>query len=376
MVKKSQIRASLDTIPSKPVIFHQINLAPKAIFKNRNNVTFSLSGKDMDISPKSSVANQRVLNWLLEEDQPSIRYLALTELLDRPGNDPEVKEAKRNLKNTGWARDILDKQNPEGYWIKERNLYQPKYVSTNWMLLVLSDLGLTKDEPRIDKACQMWIKRFAAKDRGFNPGGGKRGHLCITGNTARSLVKFGYAEHPKVKRAFEWFVKNQAKLGGWSCWNFGSQTGRNLDSWEPMSAFAVYPRQKWTRSMKLAVERGAEFFLERELHRQGDRYEPWYRFHYPVHYYYDILVGLDFMTALGYSSDKRLEYAISLLKKKRRRDGRWNLDAINPDPESPQGRWDKEHQKQASIPFSLEKPGEPSKMITLKALKILSRIEA
>ena len=125
--------------------------------------------------------------------------------------------------------------------------------------------------------------------------------------------------------------------------------------------------------MKLAVEKGAEFFLERELHKEGDHYEPWYRFHYPVHYYYDLLVGLDFMTALGYSADKRLGHALSVLKKKRRPDGRWNLDAINPDVESPQARWDKKHPKQASIPFALEKPGEPSKMITLNALKVLNR---
>jgi len=34
---------------------------------------------------------------------------------------------------------------------------------------------------------------------------------------------------------------------------------------------------------------------------------------------------------------------------------------------------DKNRPKQASIPFSLEKPGKPSKMITLNALKVLSR---
>jgi len=119
--------------------------------------------------------------------------------------------------------------------------------------------------------------------------------------------------------------------GGWDCFH---RSG-TLDSWEPLSAFAVYPREKWTRSMKHAVERGAEFFLERQLHRQQSRYEPWYRFHYPVHYYYDLLVGLDFMTDLGHSKDKRLGYATSLLRKKRRADGRWNLDAINPEAESP-----------------------------------------
>ncbi len=317
-------------------------------------------------------------DWLLEDSQPSIRYLALKQLLERPSGDSEVKGAGKAISETGWARNILSQQTAEGQWGSGRSLYRPKYVSTNWMLLMLSDLGLTKEDPAIDKACRNWMDLFGAEDGGFAisaKGGARRGHLCTTGNTARALVKFGYEDHPRVRKAFDWFVKSQAEKGGWSCFDIGSPPkGRNLDSWEPLSAFAVYPRQKWSCSMKSAVEKGAEFFLERELHIQGQKYEPWYRFHYPVHYYYDILVGLDFITALGYTDDKRLEFALSLLKKKRRKDGRWNLDSVNPDPESPQGRWDRAHPEQASIPFSLEEVGKPSKMITLTALSVLKRM--
>jgi hypothetical protein len=246
------------------------------------------------------------------------------------------------------------------------------------MLLILSDLGLTKEDPRIDRACQLWMKRNGTKDGGFSESGKMGGHLCITGNTARALVKFGYVDHPKVKRAFEWIVKHQAELGGWSCWNFKPPyLKRTLDSWEPLSAFAVYPRQKWTRSMKLACERGAEFFLERELHRQGARWEQWYRFHYPIHYYYDLLVGLDFMTALGYAGDSRLRYAISLLNEKRREDGRWNLDANRPEESAALKAWRKEHpSSQDMTPFVLEQPGRPSRMITLRALRVLARVES
>ena len=319
--------------------------------------------------------NSSVTDWLLEENQPSIRYLALTELLGKSQKDSEVKSAKEHIARVGWAKEIVEKQTSSESWINKSRIWAPKYVSPFWTLLVLSDLGLTKEEAAIDQACQIWLKRFATEDGGFNAYSKKEGHLCITGNMARALVKFGYADHPKVRRAFQWCVKSQSVRGGWSCWNWGKhRSGSNLDSWEPLSAFAVYPRQKWTRSMKLAVERGADFYLARELHRQGTHYEPWYRFHYPHHYYYDLLVGLDFMTALGYTNDKRLDFAISLLKKKRRSDGRWSLDAINPDPESPQGRWNRDHPEQASTPLALEKPGAPSKMITLNALKVLSRI--
>jgi len=317
----------------------------------------------------------RATAWLLEKDQPPVRLSALTELLGRPPNDPEVVATRKDITRTGWAKDILDTQLPSGCWFHEKSLFLPSFHGTFWMLLILADLGMTKEDPRVDRACQLWMKRNGSSDGGFSQTGKTNGHLCITGNTARALVKFGYVDHPRTRRAFEWIVKNQAEKGGWSCWNFRPPfKGRTLDSWEPLGAFAVYPRQKWTKSMKLACERGAEFFLERELHKQGARWEPWYRFHYPVHYYYDLLVGLDFMTALGYSGDRRLAYAISLLKEKRREDGSWNLDANRPEDSPALRAWKKQHPKSNDLtPFVLEEPGHPSKMITLTAMKVLKR---
>jgi len=317
------------------------------------------------------VKNQPVVDWLLKESQPCVRYLTLTQVLGESEADSEVIAAKKMLAVTGWAAEILSKQSPQGWWVTGKSLYQPKYLSTNWMLLILSDLGLTKQEPKIRTAAELWMKSFAKKDGGFGSERWKKGHLCTVGNTARALVKFGYADHPKVKRSFDWLVKNQSPKGGWSC--YGS--GRNLDSWEPMSAFAALPRQKWTKSVHITVEKGAEFFLERELHKQGARYRPWYRFHYPIHYYYDMLVGLDFMTALGYADDKRLSYATQVLKKKRRRDGKWLLDGVHPDVEGGMADWYEKHPKDRPIPFSLEQPGKPSKIITLTALRVLKRLD-
>lgn len=323
--------------------------------------------------------NGAVVDWLLEENQPSVRYLTLTGLQEKKGGDREVTSARASIPKIGWVKELLDKQLPGGTWVHEKSLFSPTFHATFWILLVLSDLGVTKDDPRIDRAVRLWMKRNATKDGGFSQSGKSGGHLCITGNAARMLVKLGYADRPEVKRAFEWIVNNQAELGGWSCWNFGEPpfTKRTLDSWEPLSAFAVYPRQKWTRSMKLACERGAEYFLERELHRQGAHWEPWDRFHYPVHYYYDVLVGLDIMTALGYSEDKRLGYAVSLVKGKRRKDGRWNVDANRPEDSPSLGAFRKAHPKSADFtPLIIEKPGEPSKMITLTCMRALARVSA
>jgi len=94
----------------------------------------------------------RALEWLLEENQPSIRYLTLTQLLGKPEDDSDVESAKGMIATKGWAADILAQQTSEGWWVSDASLYRPKYQSTNWMLLILSDLGMTRGDPRIEKA--------------------------------------------------------------------------------------------------------------------------------------------------------------------------------------------------------------------------------
>jgi hypothetical protein len=318
-----------------------------------------------------------VLDWLLEEGQPSVRFLTLTQLLGRKESDPEVREAKSRIPSTGWVAEILARRDPAGWWVSGKNLYRPKYLSTNWNLLALSDLGATRAIPAVRASCRLWMDRSPLKGGGVGGFSSGNGHHCYTGNMARALIRFGYGEDPKVRKAFEWLVRTAHPKGGWTCWSFGegASPGRNLDSWEGLSAFAAYPRRHWTPSMTDCVERGAEFFLDRELHRQGDRYDPWFRFHWPVHYYYDLLVGLDILTDLGYSDDPRLGFALAHLKKKRRADGRWNLDAAHPDVGPKADRWYGAHPHDRPTPLTLEPVGRPSKMITLRALTVLRRVE-
>ncbi|MDE1819417.1 MAG: hypothetical protein KGJ23_00610 [Euryarchaeota archaeon] len=313
------------------------------------------------------------LAWLLEREQPAVRYRALTELLGRPKSDPQVREARAEIPRRGWAADLLARRDPGGWWVSPKSLYTPKYLSTNWQLLVLSDLGLTRAHPQIRRSCELWMKVFALEGGGVGRNSKGKGHHCVVGNMTRALIRFGYVDDPRIRRSLEWLVQTAHPRGGWSCFS-DYWAGRNLDSWEGLSAFTVYPRSKWSPAMKECVQKGAEFFLERELHRQGARYAPWYRLHYPVHYYYDLLVGLDVLTALGYGSDPRLSFVLKWLRSKRRRDGRWDLDAQHPDAGGAYGRWMREHPRQRPTPLVLERPGEPSKMVTLRALTVLLRV--
>lgn len=64
----------------------------------------------------SNTLNQHARDWLLEEDQPSVCYYTLVDILGRKENDPEVREAYSRIPKKGWAKDILKLQKPGGYW--------------------------------------------------------------------------------------------------------------------------------------------------------------------------------------------------------------------------------------------------------------------
>ncbi len=313
--------------------------------------------------PKMKI-DQEVLDWLLEPSQPVIRYYTLLDLLCRSKDDEDVRKSYSEIPRRGWAAEILEAQKPRGYWESRKDLYRPKYTSTNWRTIVLADFGLTTKNRRVRLACELFFKDWLGqKDNVVDDG-----EVCVVGNLARTLTRCGYGDDPRVKRMFDWLVEDQKEDGGWHC--FRSNKG-TLDCWEALSAFNALPRRMWTKRIKKSAEQGAEFYLERELYKEGRRYAPWFRFHYPIHYYYDILVGLDTITALGYGNDKRLRYALNLLEEKRLPNGRWALDAVHPDL-APGAKY--RLRKPPPIPFVLEEVGKPSKWITLTALRVLTRI--
>ena len=309
-----------------------------------------------------------VRDWLLAKDaDPSVRLRVLRDVLDRPEDDPAILRAQKEIGRKGWAAKILAEQHPKGHWAtpgtSARELYRPKYVATNWRLLVLAELGMTKKNPRVAKGMELLVRR-----RFLEAGelGSRGSEVCITGNAVRMLLRFGYAKHPHLRPAIDWLVRHQKKDGGWHC--FRSSTG-TLDCWEALSAFAALPPDARTPAIERSIERGAEFYLERDLFREGRKpYLPWFRLHYPVHYYYDILVGLDVLTSLGYGDDPRMRPALDRLVTMRNPDGTWNLDAHHPDTEDPAYQF-----PGPFYPLGLEVPGRRSRWITTTALAVLKR---
>ena len=88
------------------------------------------------------MAEDPVLEWLLEEDQPSVRYRTLTELLGRRASDPEVRKARRRIPTVGWAAELLAERGAWGGWGDEAQLYTPKKLDDPQKLKVFSDMAL------------------------------------------------------------------------------------------------------------------------------------------------------------------------------------------------------------------------------------------
>ena len=63
-----------------------------------------------------SVLKEDSTDWLLEAENPSVRYFALSQLLDKPQNDVEVAAAKKAIMRAGVVPKILAKQNSDGSW--------------------------------------------------------------------------------------------------------------------------------------------------------------------------------------------------------------------------------------------------------------------
>src|SRR5512145_1771387 len=102
--------------------------------------------------------DNNLVAWLLESANPSIRYLTLRNLLDRPQDDPEVQMARQTIMQTGPVPMILAGQTEQGNWQGERGYYTPKYVSSHWSMVLLVEYAADPADPRIQRGAESMLK--------------------------------------------------------------------------------------------------------------------------------------------------------------------------------------------------------------------------
>ena len=82
-----------------------------------------------------------VLDWLLEGDDPSLRFFTFTELLGSSPGSPEAAAARREIMTSGAVPRILAAQGEDGHWEGRDRFYTGKYRGTVWSLIILAELG-------------------------------------------------------------------------------------------------------------------------------------------------------------------------------------------------------------------------------------------
>lgn len=319
--------------------------------------------------------------WLIETNNPSVRYVTLCDLLEKPETNSDVKEAKQDIMRTGVVPAILEKQKDDGHWEDPERFYSAKYKGTVWQLMILAEHRANGNDDRIRKACEfILIHSQDSESGGFaysssaKKGGGRHSEVipCLTGNMVWSLIRLGYLSDPRVKRGIEWITTYQRfddriaePPKGWpydrlktGCF---SKHSCHMGAVKTLKALAEIPENKQTTAVKKTIEKGAEYFLLHHVFKSSHHLDRvpkpgWLKFGFPLMYQTDVLEILGILTKLGYK-DPRMQEAIDILVSKQDTNGRWNLEnTFN-------GRYQ----------VNIEKKEEPSKWITVHALQVLKR---
>jgi hypothetical protein len=305
--------------------------------------------------------DDRVYGWLLAGD-PSIRHQVFRDLLLR--TERTVERERQKISRQGWASRLLARQDASGTW--GGGLYNPKWISTTYTMLLLRDLGLTPSDPQANKACRLLLERGLQQDGGINFERWDRSETCVSGMVLSILSYFQYDDH-RLERVVDHLLKEQMEDGGWNCRRPDGATHASVHTTiNVLEGLHLYEsfRQWKGRKTRAAQERGREFLLAHRLfrsHRTGNVIKSEFtRFHFPPRWYYDILRSLDHFRSAGAPRDVRLAEAIEIVRTRRQRDGRWSLHT---------GYGGKTF-------FEMERAGRPSRWNTLRALRILKWWEA
>jgi hypothetical protein len=301
-----------------------------------------------------------VLRWLLDSD-PSIRWQVRRDLLHEP--EGAVAAERSRVAEEGWGARLLALQNPDGTW--GDGIAKPHWQSTLYTLLFLRDLGLDPASAPARRAVARvrdgftWGPEFG--DTSFFEG---EVEPCINGGVLALGGYFGEADDRLLDR----LLGEQLEDGGWNCSAPPSRRSSFHTTLCVLEGLLAYEKARGAHpTVTKARARGEEYLLERRLWRRrsnGEVIDPnWSRFTFPTTWHYDLLRGLEYLRAAGVEPGERGSEAIEQVQEARQDDGRWRLAYPKPDPP----RW-----WSHPLGFEIEDgEGEPSRWITLRALRVL-----
>jgi hypothetical protein len=322
------------------------------------------------------------LPWLLSPESPAVRAATLQRLLDLAPDSAPVRKARAAAMRSDPIAAILAAQDPAGWWVKPGAGYSPKYQGTVWQVIFLDQLGADAQHRQVARAVEYVLAWSTTSSGGFAASGvGKEANPppsavahCINGNLLRAMIGFGRHDDERVQAAIEWAARAITGAGvmrwyasGTSGPGFACAANDNQPcAWgavKELGALARIPAEQRTPLVRSAIERGVEFLFSRDPavadYPMGwGNTKPsasWFKLGFPSGYVADVLQTLEVLAELGHGRDARLANALASIEA--------GQDA--------QGRWINRYAYNGKTWGDIERQGQPSKWVTLRACTVL-----
>jgi hypothetical protein len=279
-------------------------------------------------------------------------------------------------------RSILAAQDARGWWSKPGPGYAPKYRGTVWQVIFLDQLGADGAHPQVASACDYVLAWCPTLIGGFGMSGQAKEAApppssvvhCLNGNLLRALIGFGRLDEPGVQAAIEW-AATRITGEGVDHWYASGTSGPGFAcaanekqpcAWgalKELAALARVPVPRRTPLVERAIATGVEFLFSRDPavadYPMGwGNTQPsnsWFKFGFPSGYNADVLQTAEVLAELGHGQDPRLADTLALVESLQDATGRWvNRYAYN------RKTW-----------FDIERQGQRSKWVTLRACTVL-----
>ena len=298
---------------------------------------------------------QSVIDWLLEENNPSVRYRTLTELLDRKPDDPQAQEARARIPSSAPVRKLFARMHPDGYWLyrgKGDGVDYAMSSSTHFVLAFLAETALDRTDERIALAVERYLSLRPPSLPDLKPWQippDYRYHQsCLYAYNLRTFIMLGYRDDPRVQQRADVLLGDVRRDGGYLCDrpSFRAETKSCIrGSIKALTAFAALPKLWDTARCKQLVA----YFMKRRVFYRMDRPEQVIRGEltstlFPLVISGSLLEPLYALSIMGYGRHPALGAAWAQLETKRDPQGRYILDwsppsYFSPGPKGQPNKW-------------------------------------
>jgi len=312
------------------------------------------------------------VGWLLQSEDPSIRYFTLTDILEKPKDSPEVEKTWRLIPSGPRVLILLDGQQSDGGF--GVHPYQ-KWTGAHWRLVSLVELGITSGSGPTVRATNLVLEWLLGEAHLRNiPKINGRYRRCASqeGNALAVCSRLGLAEDPRVVKLAESLVGWQWADGGWNCdRNPEADHSSVNESLSTLWGLVEYQQATGDRDFLKPIERASEFFLRHRLFRSdhtGEIIHPdMIKLHFPLYWHCDILQELTILSRTGRLGDPRTKEALDIVQKKRGPDGLWHAEDYY---------WNMKRKVSTKVKVSNVEVVDwgrkgPNEFITLNALRVL-----